>query len=167
MENAKKFETKNTTKDFVPPPVELASEQKPFEQPLAEVGELVKGMQKLLVKGETAIEHDQNLKKEMETLERWIESYRRGLSAANKITTAGCDIVKDIKDRLKLAIDEMQRLEDDGGQTADRKDAAKLDELTKTLRALEKLIPSIENTFGSALEAKDESSCEETKKETH
>lgn len=129
----------------------------PFKQSLADAQALVQDIKKILAKSEPAMAHEEKIKTEMETLGEWIKSYHQGISAADKISTAGGNLVNDIRDRLKLAIEEMQRLEGEGGMAANKADQAEVEELIKALRRLEKVIPVIQETFGcEALQPKDE-----------
>lgn len=130
-----------------PPSTSLTLEPAIFAQPLAEVEALSRDIKKLVSGSDSALEH-QNIRTEMETLERWLESYRRGLSAANKLSLNGPELLQSIRNRLKLAVEEIQRLEGEGGNPAtEEKNAAEVEELLKTSRKLEQLIPAIEQMF--------------------
>lgn len=120
--------------------------ENPFEHRLSDIEELVHAMKSLQVKSEAVLEQECILT-EMETLERWVESYRRGLSAARKLSTSGTEILQNIHDKLKLAVEELQRLEDEGGNPANKKQAAQTEELVAALRRFERVVPTIEQTF--------------------
>lgn len=119
-----------------------------FEQPLAEAETLVNDIKRVLVRSESALENE-GIRTEMEVLERWMESYRRGLSAANKLANSGGEILHKLEEQLKLAISEQQRLDDEGGNPPSKEQAAALEEVSKALRRLEGLIPVFEGKFGS------------------
>lgn len=86
-------------------------------------------------------------KEHVEKLEQWIESYRRGLAAAQKISTNGTAMLQVTRDKLKLALEEQLRLEDEGGNPATREQSSKIDQLIKTVRRLDRLIPVVEQSF--------------------
>jgi paraquat-inducible protein B len=84
---------------------------------------------------------------QVEQLERWIESYRRGLSAAQKIANSGIELLTKAREQLTLALDEQLRLEDEGGNPATKEQASQTEEITAAIRRLDRLIPTIENSF--------------------
>lgn len=116
---------------------------------LEEVEELTNELKRLLVKHERTLD-EEGIRKEVECLERWMESYRRGLAAAHKISETGTGWLGTLRDKLKLAADEMQRIEGEGGAPASREQAEKTEDLVKAVRRIEKVIPSIEQMFPSA-----------------
>lgn len=114
---------------------------------LAEVEALMSDFRKLLVKSDDALSAT-GIKSEVEQIERWVESYRRGLSAANKIATYGAEILESLKSRLKLASDEILRLEGEGGNTeVTKKQEAQVQELTKAYERFEKLMNQTQEMF--------------------
>ncbi len=117
-----------------------------FEKQLAEVEVIAHEMRHLLVRSEAALENE-GIRQDMETLERWIESYRRGLSAAKKLATSGAEILGNIKNRLKLAVEEQYRLEGESPNAATKNQAAAIEDLVKASRRLERMIPTIEQMF--------------------
>jgi hypothetical protein len=76
-----------------------------------------------------------------------VESYRRGLSAAQKISDNGKEMLQKTRDQLKLVLEEMLRLEDEGGNPASKEQAAQVEQLASAVRRIDKLIPTIEQSF--------------------
>jgi paraquat-inducible protein B len=84
----------------------------------------------------------------VERLERWVESYRRGLSAAQKIADNGTEMLHKTRDQLKLALEEQLRLEDEGGNPpASKEQAAQVEQIAKALQRIDRLIPTVEQSF--------------------
>jgi hypothetical protein len=84
----------------------------------------------------------------VERLERWVESYRRGLSAAQKISDNGTEMLHKTRDQLKLALEEQLRLEDEGGNPPTSKEqAAQVEQIAKALQRIDRLIPTVEQSF--------------------
>jgi len=115
-------------------------------QQLAEAEELTNVLKRLLVKYESALEQE-GIREQVEILERWMESYRRGLSAACKISENGPALLTEMKKRLKLAADELQRLEGEGGNPASKEQTTQIEELLKASRRIEQVLPNIEHIF--------------------
>lgn len=141
----------NPNRPSTPTPLDVASScdaaHSALEHSLTEAECLVNDMKRVLVRSSDALEGESKAFQEMETLERWLESYRRGLRAANKLAANGTDLLKDIKNRIKLAVEEMQRLEGEGGNPANKTQAAKIESLVKAQQRLEQLIPMLEEKF--------------------
>lgn len=116
---------------------------------LQEVEELANELKRILVKHEKTLD-EEGIRQEVECLERWMESYRRGLAAAHKISETGTGWLTHLRDKLKMAADEMQRIEGEGGPPASREQAEKNEDLVKAVRRIEKVMPSIEHMFPSA-----------------
>ncbi len=106
-------------------------------------------LKRILVRSEGALLHG-DAKTNVEQLERWIESYRRGLSAAQKISVSGIDMLNKTRDQLKLSLDELLRLEDEGGNPPTKERAGDSEEIASAIRRIERLIPTVEETFKSA-----------------
>lgn len=117
-------------------------------QELEEAENLVNELKSLLVKREDTLD-DEGIRHQVEILERWMESYRRGLSAAQKISENGALLLGDLRNHLKLSIDERHRLEGEGGNPPTREESDKLEKLTKTLRHIEQVLPNIEHVFSA------------------
>ncbi len=113
---------------------------------LEEVEDLTNTLKRLLVQHEGALD-EEGVRHELETLERWMESYRRGLSAANKISGTGMEWLVTLRDRLKLAAEERLRLEDEGGSAASKEQTKKAESLLNAARKIDKAIEDFEMMF--------------------
>lgn len=136
--------TPMTTDTVTPPPCETVAN--PLDQQLFEAEQLTNDLKRLLVKYENALEQE-GIRQQVETLERWMESYRRGLSAARKISEKGTTWLTELKDRLKLAAEEINRLEGEGGNPLDKNQAVQAEEYLRASLRIDKVIPSMENIF--------------------
>jgi exonuclease VII small subunit len=115
-----------------------------------EVEKLTHEMKRLLVTHENALD-EEGIRHELETLERWMESYRHGLSAANKISENGVVWLRDMRSRLQLAADEMQRMEGEGGTlSTDNAQADHAEQLRRAVHHIDEVLPSLEETFSHA-----------------
>jgi hypothetical protein len=117
-----------------------------FTQQLAEAEELTNELKRLLVRYESALEQE-GIRQQVETLERWMESYRHGLSAARKISENGTSLLTEMRERLKFAADELQRLENEGGNPASKEQTTQVEEFLKITRRIDQVIPNIEHIF--------------------
>lgn len=124
---------------------------------LEEVEHLANEMKRLLVRHEFALEHE-GIRHQMETLERWMESYRRGLAAANKLSANGATWLGELRDQLKFAADEILRLEGEGGNPATGEQAVQAEELIKAVRRIDKVLPNIEHMFNQPITSGKQSS---------
>ncbi len=127
---------------------EMPSEVPPLSQPITlEEAELLGlDLKKLLVRSQNELVRG-NARDKVEQLERWVESYRRGLSAAYKISHSGVGMLIEARDQLRLALEEQLRLEDEGGNPATKEQAAQVEQLTAAVRRMDRLIPLIEGSF--------------------
>jgi len=104
---------------------------------------LMHEVRRLLVHSEKALEQE-CVKEQAETLERWLESYRRGLSAAQKLSENSSEFLLDMRERLRLALEEMQRLEDEGGGTpATPEQKRRMEDLSRAIGRIDHLVSSI------------------------
>lgn len=126
-----------------------SAEEASSQPKLKEVEELTHTLKQLLVNHETALD-EEDIRREVEILERWMESYRRGLSAADKISETGVEWLSTLRDRLKLAADERHRLEAEGGNPPSKEQAKKTEELLDAARRIDQAIPDIEQMFSQA-----------------
>ena len=113
---------------------------------LEDVIELGNELKHLLVRSQHELIKG-DAREQVEQLERWIESYRRGLSAALKISHGGIDMLTKAREQLALALDEQLRLEDEGGNPATKEQASQTEGLAAAIRRMDKLIPVIETSF--------------------
>jgi hypothetical protein len=118
-----------------------------IQQQMSDAEDLTNELKRLLVKYEPALQ-EEGIRKQVETLERWMEAYRHGLSAARKISENGTSWLTELRNRLKLAADELQRIESEGGNPATGEQASQAEEFLKASRRIDKVIPNIEHMFG-------------------
>lgn len=132
---------------------DTASEQVSASLPeLAEVETLCNDLRHMLVRSEQVlIKGDAH--STVERIERWIESYRRGLSAAQKVSDNGVGMLKKARDQLSLSLEEQLRLEDEGGNPPTREHAGDVEEITRAIRSIDQLLPLMEQSFQPTEEA--------------
>lgn len=116
-----------------------------------EAHQLTHEMKRLIVHCETALDQE-GIRHQAETLERWMESYRRGLTAACKLSENGPAFLKEMRDKILLALDELSRLEDEGGAPATQEQLEQVEEFHAALRTIDSLIASLEQTALPQLE---------------
>ncbi len=118
-----------------------------LHQQLNDVETLGRELKRLLVRHESAIE-EEGVREDLEMLERWMESYRRGLAAACKIADNGTACLSELRERLAQAADDLQRLENEGGNTAPNPaEARKTEELLKASNRIDQIIPNVGHLF--------------------
>lgn len=83
---------------------------------------------------------DKDIRREISVLERWIDCYCQGLVGAPTVSETSTVLLSNLRDRLKLAADELLRLESEGGSVADRRQAETTEELLKAVRHIERVI---------------------------
>ena len=110
---------------------------------------LANDLKKLLVRSEHELVKG-DARENVERLERWVESYRRGLSAAQKISENGTDMLTRTRNQLKLSLDELLRLEDEGGNPVSKEQANQVENLANAIRRIDTLLPEVEKTFQSS-----------------
>ncbi len=113
---------------------------------LADVESLGAELKRLLVSHEDVLA-EEGVDAEMRILERWVESYRRGLSAAQKISEKGLAWLAALSNHLKLASEELQRLEGEGGNPLSREQMEKTEQLRATLKRIDALWPELQQIF--------------------
>lgn len=116
-----------------------------FVQQLQEAEALVSDFRKLLVQHESSL-ISEGVCEHLETLEYWLESYRRGLKAATKISTQGAEWLREAQQRLRLASEELQRLDAESPAAPPRDIAKKSDDYARAAKRVEALIPAVEQT---------------------
>jgi hypothetical protein len=114
----------------------------PVPPAMQEAETLMHEVRRLLVHSEGALS-EEGVKDQAQTLERWLESYRRGLSAAQKLSQNSDSFLQQMRDRLKLSLEELQRLDDEGGTPATREQRQRMEDLTRTLGRIDHLIASL------------------------
>ena len=120
--------------------------------PVTEVEHLMNEVRRLLVHSEGALD-EEGISRQAQQLESWLESYRRGLSAAQKLSVNGKDFIESMRGRLALALDELHRLDDEGnGTDASKEEATRKDDLARAIRRIDHLAGSLEEaSFKSEL----------------
>lgn len=84
------------------------------------------------------------IRREMQSLEEWLEEQRKGPAPAGVISESGISWLQKLHDHLKLAADEQLRLEGEGGNPRTKEQVEKTEALLKTVRRIDKIIS--ENT---------------------
>lgn len=116
---------------------------------ITEAEALAHELKRILVRSEQALAKG-DARDTVEKLERWIESYRRGLAAAQKIADNGAEMLQKTRDQLHLALEELQRLEDEGGNTPTTDHANDCEDLAKAIKRIDQLMPVVEQSFQAA-----------------
>lgn len=80
-----------------------------------------------------------------ETTERCLESYCSSLVTAYEILENGMDFLKEMRIRTNLALDELTRMESEGGSYENTRQIMQTGELNRALRKIDLLIDSFEN----------------------
>lgn len=117
---------------------------------LTETEALCNDLKRILVRCEQALIKG-DAKDNIEKLERWIESYRRGLAAAQKISDNGTEMLSKARDQLCLARDELFRLEDEGGNPPSKEQLHEGEDLSSAIQRIDKLLPVVEQSFQQPL----------------
>ncbi len=125
---------------------EEAAATPPVPLTLEEVETLTNELKRLLVLHQPALESE-GIHHHIETMERWMESYRRGILAAHKLSEHAPGWLGEVRSRLTLASDELLRLESEGGNPATPEQSAKSEHLIKAVREMD----TISNHLGDAL----------------
>ncbi len=129
-----------------------------WQAELADVDALTLDLKRLIVRHEDALSGE-GLRSDLEQLERWAVSYRRGISAALKLSALGPDWLNRLREKLKLAADELTRMDGEGPNAGseDEQQHARAEDLMHASRRIEHVIPSLQHLFGSnaASEAKE------------
>lgn len=114
---------------------------------LDEVETLTNELKHLLVRYESTLE-EEGIRHHIETMERWMESYRRGISAAHKLSENAPTWLEEVRSKLKLAADELQRLEGEGGNPATKEQRVQEENLLKAVKRIDDLTPHLEQALG-------------------
>lgn len=123
-----------------------------WQSELADIDALTLDLKRLIVRHESELS-EEGLQSDLEQLERWAMSYRRGISAALKLSALGPDWLNNLREKLKLAADELTRM-DDEGPTAneDTSHHTRAEDLMQASRRIEHVIPSLQHLFGTNAE---------------
>jgi len=121
-------------------------EIKTNDERLQWVEALADDLKQLLENNNTAFD-DEMIGRQIELVERWIDCYCHNLVAAETFSEASAELLADLRMRLKLAAEELQRLEGEGGNPATEEQMAANEETLKAIRRSEKLLSHIETLF--------------------
>ncbi len=113
---------------------------------LADAEELCASLKRISVRSEQALSQG-DAREGIEQVERWVESYRRGLAAAQKISFSGIEMLKKTRDQLALSLEERMRLDDEGATPPTKEQSAETEELSRALRRIDTILPVLEHSF--------------------
>lgn len=113
---------------------------------LADAEALGNDLRRLMVRSENAL-FNNDARTHIEALERWIESYRRGIAAAQKLADNSYEMLHKARDTLRLSLEELYRLEDEGGNLATQEQNVQAEEIASTIRRIDKIMPSVTHAF--------------------
>ena len=103
---------------------------------------------KRLLTGCDAARLKTDIKLQVARLNDWTTTYLKGLDAAQKISEAGYDTLIEAQKELALSLDDYLRFEGEGGNVAPTADQERrVEEMSKALRRISGLIPTVEQTF--------------------
>lgn len=105
---------------------------------LDEAENLSEEARKLLVQCGGALSSE-GIRQEALILERWLESYRRGISAARKLTDSGPELLEDMSTRMRQALEELHRFEEEGGNPASKSQQSQIDDINRAMVAIQRL----------------------------
>jgi hypothetical protein len=109
------------------------------KQQLHDVTTLAAELRRLLVRHHDVLKAE-GVRKEMERLEDWLETERKGPAPAGIISESGVTWLKNMRDKLKLSAEEAQRLEGEGGNPSSQEQANRNEDLLKTIRRIDEII---------------------------
>lgn len=118
----------------------------PAPATLEEVEALTNELKRLLVLHQSTLEGE-GIRHHVETMERWMESYRRGIAAAHKLSENAPGWLEQVRARLTLASDELQRLESEGGNPATAEQSAEADRIVKAVREMDTISAHLEGAL--------------------
>lgn len=112
---------------------------------LAEAETLTQEIKRLIVNYESALVQE-GMREQAEILESWLESYRRGLSAAYKISQSGMGLLSEMRNRLTLAQDELHRMDSEGGGVpASQAQVKQAEDFRQALSKIDHIISALGN----------------------
>ncbi len=118
-----------------------------------EAENLMEEARHLLVNSMGAL-NGEGIRDEALALERWLESYRRGISAAQKLSKSGPELLEDMSVRMRHALEELHRFEEEGGNSATKSQQAQIEEINKALCAIQKLSDSLRDASFTDMQQK-------------
>lgn len=111
---------------------------------LDEVKQRINETSRLFYNCETAMLKE-GISQKSEILERSLESYCGSLVTAYEILENGMEFLKEMRNRVNLALDELTRMEAEGGKTSNSRQIEQITELSRALRKIDILIDSFEH----------------------
>lgn len=108
-------------------------------QKLHDVTTLAAELKRLLVRRSDILQQE-GVRGELQRLEDWLEAERKGPAPAHAISEVGITWLSRLRDRLKLAADEAQRFEGEGGNPSSDEQLEKREDLLKTIRRIDAII---------------------------
>lgn len=106
---------------------------------LQDITQLAAELKHLMVRHNDVL-REEGVSSEMQQLEDWLETQRKGPVPAVVISMSGMSWLVSLRDRLKLSADEALRLEGEGGNPSNKEQAEKIADLLKTIRRIDKVI---------------------------
>jgi hypothetical protein len=128
-------------------PAERKSTQaKPDTLKLQQVQIVTDELKRLLQNNNTAFD-DEVIRRQVDLLEHWMDCYRRDLFNVDTFSEASTALISDLRARLKLAAEEVQRLEDEGWAVPNREQLEENEEMLRAITRSEQLLMNIEELF--------------------
>jgi hypothetical protein len=109
------------------------------QKQLHDVTTLAAELKSLLVR-HSAVLKQEGVRNEMQRLEDWLETERKGPAPAGIISESGVAWLSKLRDKLKLSVEEAQRLESEGGNPCSDEQSEKTEDLLKTIRRIDAII---------------------------
>lgn len=106
---------------------------------LHEVTALVAELRQLQVRYNTILSQE-GLCDELQLLEDWLDTQRKGPVPASIISESGISWLSTLRDKMKLSADEAQRLEGEGGNPSSKEQIEKIEEMLKAVRRIDRII---------------------------
>jgi hypothetical protein len=130
-----------------------SSEEQNPQHILQQVEVITDALKWLLIQQVITLNEDE-VRQEIAVLEKWMESYRGSLMAANKITKSDVEWLSNLCVCLKSAVEERNRVNSENitlySPNGDQ--AQTIDELMKAVHLIHKRIPDIESMFVNSKE---------------
>ena len=104
---------------------------------------IIQSLKGILAENSTALRAD-DIKEKIETLEEWLETYRRGLLAAEILKVKGTRWLERYRQELKLGADEQLRMADEGGPRPTASQREEVEIKNKLARELGDALPQIQ-----------------------
>jgi hypothetical protein len=123
-----------------------SAKSKPDTLKLQQVQIVTDELKRLLQNNNTAFD-DEVIRRQVDLLEHWMDCYRRDLFNVDTFSEASAALISDLRARLKLAGEEVQRLEDEGWAVPNREQLEENEEMLRAIARSEQLLLNIEELF--------------------